>query len=207
LAEANHNLGLVFNEKADKALKEKNFNTGEMYSLLAVSKFETSRDEPDHLRVLGKLLGTHDSPIVFSLRWLLSFSFSPDGKTLASGSWDKTISLWDVSSGRELKRLDWHADRICSVCFSPDGKTLALGSWEKTISLWDVISGKELKRLEGHTEFIMSVSLCLSKSFQRSLQVKRRLLRVSIITEVYMIAGGTRRFPNPEDLSPGAVGS
>ena len=64
-------------------------------------------------------------------------SFSPDGKTLASGSWDYTVKLWDVASAKELKTLSGHSDSVWSVSFSPDGKTLASGSRDYTVKLWN----------------------------------------------------------------------
>ena len=67
-----------------------------------------------------------------------SVSFSPDGMTLTTGSWDKTVRLWDAITGRHLKTLTRHMSTVYNVYFSPDGKTLASGNDDKTVRLWDV---------------------------------------------------------------------
>jgi WD40 repeat protein len=68
--------------------------------------------------------------------WVTSVAYSPDGKTLASGSGE--IKLWDIATGKEQATLKGHTFSVKSVAFSPDGKTLVSGSEDKTIKLWDV---------------------------------------------------------------------
>ena len=86
-----------------------------------------------------------------------SVVFSPDGKTLASASWDKTIKLWDVGTGKEITSFTGHQSAVNSVVFSPDGKTLASASDDKTIKLWDVGTRKEITSLIEHQDGVNSV--------------------------------------------------
>jgi WD40 repeat protein len=65
-----------------------------------------------------------------------SVAFSPDSQTLASGSYDNTIKLWNLASGKELRTLTGHKNEVTSVAFSPDGRTLASSGEDQTIKLW-----------------------------------------------------------------------
>jgi hypothetical protein len=102
---------------------------------------------------IGQPLAGHSDPV-------FSVAFSPDGKTLASGSYDQTIILWDVASGQPIGQpLAGHSSWVYSVAFSPDGKTLASGSSDNTILLWDVARRQRIGQpLTGHFGTVVSVA-------------------------------------------------
>jgi WD40 repeat protein len=116
-------------------------------------------------------------------REVRSVCFSPDGRRIATGSWDSTVKVWDARTGRELLSLQGHTGGVNSVCFSPDGKRLASasaghqvdGRWMRDgeVKLWDVslstegrqAGGQEALTIRGHREAVTSV--CFSPEGNR----------------------------------------
>ena len=66
-----------------------------------------------------------------------ALAFSPDGSHVVSGSWDGTLSLWEVETG-ESRTHEGHREAVRTVAFSPDGSHVVSGSWDGTLRLWDV---------------------------------------------------------------------
>ena len=116
--------------------------------------------------------------------YVLAVAFSPDGRTLASGSYDRTIRLWDVETEQHLQTLEGHTSNVLSVAFSPDESTLASGGedntfllYDDTVRLWDAKTGQYLQTLRGHTDGVTSVAFSrdgrtlASGSYDNTIQV------------------------------------
>jgi WD40 repeat protein len=89
---------------------------------------------------------------------VLCVEFTPDQKTLVSGSRDHTIKLWDVASGKLIRTLTNHAGDVYTVRFSHDDALMASGSADKTIIIWDARTFEPIRNLEGHTAAIREVA-------------------------------------------------
>jgi hypothetical protein len=80
----------------------------------------------------------------------LCTAFSPDGKLLASGGYEKTITIWDATTGKELRKWDGAEGNVASLAFSPNGLLLASGSvYDPVVHLWNVSTGQKVRALQG----------------------------------------------------------
>ncbi|MEH2193204.1 MAG: serine/threonine-protein kinase [Nostoc sp.] len=120
-----------------------------------------------------------------------ALAISSDDYTLASGSDDKNIKLWDLNTQQVLATLSGHSQAVKSVAFSPDGQILATASDDKTIKLWRVETLKEICTLLGHSHAVKSVAfspdgqILASGSWDKTI----KLWDVNTGTEIYTITG------------------
>src|SRR5437773_1478753 len=89
---------------------------------------------------------------------VLGLASGADGRSLASGSWDRTVERWEVASGRLLQTLSGHRDKVHCVAWSPDGRAVASGGVDKAIWLYDVVQGYSQVALRGHSAAVYSLA-------------------------------------------------
>ncbi len=90
--------------------------------------------------------------------WIRALSFTPDGKFLVSAGDDKAIIVWEVETGKFVRRLEGSTEWVMALASSPDGKQLAAGGFDRTIRIWDLASGEKVKEIPANNQIIIALA-------------------------------------------------
>ena len=112
-----------------------------MFSILMICLAQNSTEEAADTPIpfIARL---HDRPV-----W--RFAYAPDGKTIACGSENGRIAVYDTANGQEIAQLRGHTDRLRSLTYAPDSKTIACGSSDGSVSLYDAETAKRITKIGG----------------------------------------------------------
>ena len=153
--------------------------------------------EPDALAFsLPTVLEGHTSAVN-------ALAMSVDQRTLVSGSDDKTVRIWDLVAGQELRSLIGHGDRVQAIAISPNGRLVASGDGESLIKLWDLMTGEAIADLAGHTGAINALAITADGRTLVSASADRTIKLWNLVnqTEIATLRGHNS-FVNTVDISP-----
>ena len=106
-----------------------------------------------------------------------SVAYNPDGQILASGSYDNTIKLWNLTKNKEIRTFKGHSAWVAAVAITPNNKNLVSGSYDNTIKLWNLVNGQQIRTFKGHSDSIGSLLVTkdgktiISGSFDRTIKI------------------------------------
>jgi WD40 repeat protein len=95
-------------------------------------------------------LSGHSGPVT-------AVAFAPNGRTLVSGSVDRTLKIWDATSGQVLKTLSGDTEPISSVAYLPNGKRIVSGSFDRSVVIWDADTGEAIRTLRSEQTYSWEV--------------------------------------------------
>jgi WD40 repeat protein len=78
---------------------------------------------------------------------------TPDGRHVVSASWDKTLKVWELETGREVATLVGHGESVDGCAVTPDGRHVVSASRDKTLKVWNIRSGQCLRTFYGFNGF------------------------------------------------------
>jgi len=165
--EAEHNIGLVFAEKAKIADQKHKQASAILYALASMTQLIPDKEIIENIELnsivrkkLEYTMALKINPYKQHKETKQIVAISYDGKIFASGTGgdENTVHLRDIISGKSLAIMEGHTGSVSSIAFSPDGKTLASGGRDNTVRLWDIATGKSLIIMEGHTGSVSSIA-------------------------------------------------
>jgi WD40 repeat protein len=110
------------------------------------------------LRGHGGTTTTSEGPRTVPIGNVWSAAFSPNGRRVVTAGEDGTARIWDALTGKQLRVLRGHWDRVISAAFSPDGRQAITAGVDHTARVWDTLTGKELTVLRGHGNGVYSAA-------------------------------------------------
>jgi len=163
LAESNSRLAMLDLQRGRIAFEKGQIGVGMLWTVESLRMATEAEDAAGRHVALANLAAWrrhHVEPKqVFSHGdEVCAVAFSPDGKTILTGSADKTARLWDAATGRPLGQPMEHSGVVQSVAFSPDGKTILTGGDDKTARFWDAATGRPLGHPMAHLDSVLSVA-------------------------------------------------
>jgi WD40 repeat protein len=116
---------------------------------------------------------------------------TPDGRRAVSASHDRTLKVWDLETGAEIRTLTGHAGVVQAVAMTPDGRRALSASGDGALKMWDLETGRETRTLVGHAG--VAVAVAVTGDGQRAVSASRdRTLKVWDLetgAEIHTLAG------------------
>ena len=103
---------------------------------------------------------------------------TPDGRYVVSGSYDRTLRVWELATGETKRTLQGHTREVRAVAVTPDGRYVVSGSWDKTLRVWDLATGETKRTLQGHTGEVSALAVTSDGRYVVSCSWHDRTLRV-----------------------------
>ena len=128
--------------------------------------WRATRESPDLVRNLSGHEG-----------WVNAVAVTTDGRYAVSGSWDYTLKVWEVETGRQVRTLSGHENTVNAVAVTTNGRYAVSGSSDRTLKVWEVETGREVRTLPGHEKAVNAVAVtpdgryAVSGSYDSTLKV------------------------------------